>query len=274
MGASATASVADVIDSFKFTAGESSGFVGFSYSFGTALTSPSITMGKFIDNEPGNQATLVEFKSLTSGLLILRLESDFFYTGGPIESRNPEHTFSYMVVKDSTGAEIAEFEGLAGLENNSSSSNGLPSRQWLYVNGQWLYSADQNTIPHLTTVTVVDADTFTVPLTLTRRNRVVPSGASETFTGGTGKVYKPGVDVLTPSAGAAVSTSSLSSNVVTINTNASHGLSSGDKVNLAGIAFSSYDPNTLLLPNLTGGYNGDVLLETGEDYTVEFRNRL
>jgi len=274
MGASATASVADVIDSFKFTAGEGGGYVGFNYSFGTALTSPSVTMGKFIASAPGNQATLVEFTSLTSGLLILRLESDFFYTGGPIESRNPEHTFSYMVVKDSTGAEIAEFEGLAGLENNSTSSNGLPSRQWLYINDQWVYAADQNTIPHLTTVTVVDADTFTVPLALTRRNRAVPSGASETFTNSTGKVYKPGVDVVTSSAGAAVSTSSLSSNVVTINTSTSHGLSSGDKVNLAGIGFSSYDPNTLLIPNLSGGYNGSVLLETGEDYTVEFRNRL
>ena len=127
MGASATASVADVIDSFKFTAGDAgfSNYAGMSYGTGTSITSPDVTLGKFIGSDPGNQGKIVQCMSSTSGLFILRIESDHFFTGKDIDRSNPSHTFDYMVVKNSAGAEIAELEMLACLENNSTSSNGL-----------------------------------------------------------------------------------------------------------------------------------------------------
>ena len=274
MGASATASVADVIDSFKFTAGDVgfSNYAGVHYGIGTSITSPDVTLGKFIGIDPGNQGKIVQCMSSTSGLFILRIESDHFATGRDIALGNPSHTFDYMVVKNSAGVEIAELEMLACLENNSTSANRLDSRLFFWINNSWL-GGGNNTRPYSVTVTVVDADTFTVPLTLTRKNRVVPSGASETFTGSTGKVHKS-TDSLGTSAGTSIGSSSLSSNVLTINTSSSHGLTTGDTVDLSQIGHSSFDPNTIEQINLTGGYGGSAMMVDGQDYTVELRNRL
>ena len=274
MGASATASVADVIDSFKFTAGDTgfSNYAGVDYGIGTSITSPDVTLGKFIDSDPGNQGKIVQCMSSTSGLFNLRIESDYLYTGKGIDRSNPSHTFDYMVVKNSAGVEIAELEMLACLENNSRSSNGLESRLFFWIGGNW-FGGGVFARPYSVTVTVVDEDTFTVPLTLTRKNRVVPSGASETFTGSTGKVHKAATSIST-SSGTSISSSSLSSNVLTINTSSAHELTTGDTVDLSQIGHSSFDPNTIELINLTGGYGGSAMMVDGQDYTVELRNRL
>ena len=45
-------------------------------------------------------------------------------------------------------------------------------------------------------------------------------------------------------------------------------------MDLSQIGHSSFDPNTIELINLTGGYGGSAMMVDGQDYTVELRNRL
>jgi hypothetical protein len=269
MGANATASVADVIDSCKFTAVDLDFALGITYGSDT-ITDRKITLGKFIENSPGFQVELQQILSYSSGSLILRIGDDDNFESlvrDIIPVTDPTTTFDHVVFKDSSGAEIAEIEMLASLQNNASSN-----RLFTFVDDFWFGGITGNR-PKAIEVTVIDADTFTFPLTFTVKNRVVPSDASETFTGSTGKVHKAS-DLLSSTAGTAIASSSLSSNVVTINTSSSHGLSSGDKVDITGIGFSGYNPNTVVIPNLSGGYGGSALFVAGQDYTIEFRNRL
>ncbi len=278
----AISAVSNVLDTFKFTAGGSFN-VGYKEgSSGTALSDAGITYAKFLSIQPGFQGRLVEVTSTTTGLTQLRIvhpyiASEFIppnaSTGIPYS--DPTASYNYMIVKNSSGVEIAELEMLASLENNSTfgpGGSGEISRLNLWISNGFFGGGLQDRDFHSVEVTVTDADTFTFPLTITKRGKAVPSGASETYTSSSGRVYGDS-DARSSTGGTAIASAGLSSNVVTVNTSSGHSLTTGDKVDVAYIGFSTYDPNTLVIPNLSGGYEGSALFVDGQTYTIELRNR-
>ena len=278
----AISSVANIIDSFKFTAGGSF-FTGYyENDYGTALSDAGITYAKHLTIDTGYQGRLVALTANTSGFIQLRIvhkyaSSDYIPPNAStgILYSDPTVSFNYMVIKNSSGVEIAELEMMAGVEDSSffgpAGSSEL-SRVIFWFDNNWLGGALQDFDFHAVEVTVTDSDTFTIPLTITKRGKAVPSGASETYTNSSGRVYADAV-TRNSTSGIDISSASLSSNVVTINTSSGHSLTTGDKVDIADLGFSTYDPNTFVIPDLSGGYGGSALFVDGQTYTVELRNR-
>lgn len=190
----AISSVANVLDSFKFTAG--GGFFTGYYenSYGTALSDAGITYAKHLTIDTGYQGRLVALTANTSGFIQLRIVHTYAAsayippnasTGVPYS--DPTASFNYMVIKNSSGVEIAELEMMAGLENNSSFDTGELSRVIFWFDNGWFGGGLQDYDFHAVEVTVTDSDTFTIPLTITKRGKAVPSGASETYTNSSGR---------------------------------------------------------------------------------------
>jgi len=274
----AISSVANILDSVKFTASGSS-FVGYTEgSAGTLLSDAGITYAKHLTIDTGYQGRFVALTATTSGLVQLRIvhkyaSSEYIPPNAStgILYSDPTVSFNYMVIKNSSGVEIAELEMMAGVENNSF-FNGDLSRVIFWFDNNWLGGGIQDFDFHAVEVTVTDSDTFTIPLTITKRGKAVPSGASETYTNSSGRVYADAV-TRNSTSGIDISSASLSSNVVTINTSSGHSLTTGDKVDIADLGFSTYNPNTFAIPDLSGGYEGSALFVDGQTYTVELRNR-
>ena len=176
----AISSVANIIDSFKFIAGTDGAFTGYiAGAYGTALTSTGLNLARFLSTNPGVEGTITRINARTGILNFSYQHSLIAQTFIPPQGTTgifystPTHSFNYLVVKNSLGVEIAEYEMLQAIENNSAVLEGTV-RNYFFFNTIFYGGQNQDIDFYAVSITVVDSDTFTFPLTVTKRGKAVP----------------------------------------------------------------------------------------------------